>query len=124
MTIKTGKTGILKLGDGIMEISKETFSKMNTDSKLDVIFDIQIASDAKIRSIHDCVKGNGEVWTAQQITDITALVEAHGSQESVAARAALKACIENRIKKYAKQLGTWSDQLQELVRVLPLRIRF
>ncbi len=37
-----------------MEISKDSYSKMNTDSKLDVIYDI-------LKSTHDCVKGdNGE----------------------------------------------------------------
>ena len=59
-----------KLGDGIMEISKETFSKMNTDSKLDVIFDIQIASDAKIESIHDCVKGNGDAGLQEEVAKV------------------------------------------------------
>lgn len=55
-------------------------------------------------------------WTPEEITQIDALILAHGSEEAVDAREALKECYTNRIKAYNTRLGSITDQLDAIIK--------
>lgn len=55
-------------------------------------------------------------WTPEEIQQIDSLVAQHGSQVQCDYRKALKNCYDNRVKAYAEQLGSVTDQLDVILK--------